>query len=593
MIFSKEQQVIEGSIREYFVENGFSETVELNWTPVPFSGEWGISTSLFKIAAQEARTGKIPPAKRVPVPERAQQLAEGIASYLGLPAGFHRIEAVRGYLNIYFSPNEYSRRVVDQVLEEGDLYGCHPSKGERVMVEFSQPNTHKAFHVGHLRNVILGAAISNILECAGYEVVRSNYIGDIGLHVIKWLWNYQKNHSNEIPTKEIIRWMSDLYTEAVLLVENNPEFEKEVRALFARWDAQDPEIISLWEKTRGWCLEGFEHLYKRLGIEFDRIYFESEVELEGKTIVKDLISRGVAIDERPAGPVILRLDDLLGLKEERYRVLVILRSDDTSLYSTKDLALAIKKFTEYDLDRSIYVIDVRQTLYLQQIFKTIEIMGYPWAGHLYHLPYEIVNLPGNVTMSSREGTVVLLDDLIQEATQRALEIVQEKNPDLPTETKNSVAEAVAFGAIKFPMLARDNTKIATFDWESALDFTGQAAPYIQYAHVRANSILRRQGGKLPESTFPDYSMDPKEIELIDLISRLPNEIGRAAKEYKTLHLTNLAYEISRAFNDFYKQCPVLKAEPEIRAARLRLVAAARQTLANTLQLMGINAPDVM
>jgi len=189
--------------------------------------------------------------------------------------------------------------------------------------------------------------------------------------------------------------------------------------------------------------------------------------------------------------------------------------------------------------------------------------------------------------------VVLLEDLVREAETRALEIVKEKNPELSLEAMQNVAHIVALGSIKYPMLARDNNKIVTFDWKSALDFNGQAAPYIQYAHVRANSILRRMEGDLPESITPSYPLEPSEVQLIDWISRLPSEVQRAAEEFKPLHITNLAYELARSFNDFYMQCPVLKAEPPVRAARLRLVAAARQAIANALTLLGIQAPQVM
>jgi arginyl-tRNA synthetase len=287
----------------------------------------------------------------------------------------------------------------------------------------------------------------------------------------------------------------------------------------------------------------------------------------------------------------VRIDDQLGLKKEKYRVLVVLRSDNTALYATEDLALAVLKFKEFDLTQSIYVVDVRQSLHFQQVFKTLELAGYPWADRCHHLAYELVNLPGNVTMASREGTVVLLEDLIREATQRARQVVEEKNPNLEESQKAEVARAVGLAALKYPMLARDSTKIVTFDWETALDFNGQAAPYIQYAHVRANSILRRQPAGEPVT--PAYELDPTEIQLIDLISRLPGEVQRAAAEYRPLYLTNLAYEIARAFTDFYNQCPVLKADPQVRAFRLRLVAAARQAIANSLATLGIQAPDVM
>lgn len=585
-MFEVEQRAIEEKIRRFCLEEGLPEPA-LQWSWIPFSGHWGISTSFFSLAAQEARQGR-----QCNVPERAQEIARAVADYLGRPAGFERIEAVKGYLNLYFSTPEYTRQVIDTVLANGENFGRGEPLNRCVMVEFSQPNTHKAFHVGHLRNVILGAAVANLLEFAGNTVIRANYIGDIGLHVIKWLWNYQKFHLGEEPGEDRIRWLGDIYAEAERRSEGSPEAEAEIRALFARWDRRDPQVVELWKKSRAWSLEGFDQVYRMLGVHFDRVYFESEVEEPGKKLVEELIARGIARDERPEGAVIVPLDEILGEKE-KYRVLVVLRSDGTSLYATKDLPLAIKKFEEYNLDQSIYVIDVRQSLYLQQIFKTLELMGYNWAKNCYHLAYEIVNLPGNVTMKSRDGTVVLLEDLVREATSRALEIVRAKNPELSNEQQEMIAQAVALGAIKYSMLSRDNTKIVTFDWESALDFNGQAAPYIQYAYVRANSILRKANQTLPASQLPAYELSPVEIELVELISRFPKEVQRAAKEYRPLYIANLAYELARVFNDFYNQCPVLQAEETVRVVRLRLVAAVRQTIGNCLRLMGITAPNVM
>ncbi len=587
-MFDSERTAVENDIIQFLTGEGIPVPDEVKWLPIPFAGEWGISTPIFPVAALEARSGK-----KVAVPQRAQEIAEMLRDHLGAPAGFGRVEAEKGYLNLFFATSEYSRRVVDSVLAAGDRFGFAPARGETVMVEYSQPNTHKPLHVGHLRNMILGAAICNILEAAGYEVVRANYPGDTGLHVIKWMWNYLRNHDGEEPPEDKIRWLGDIYAEANQLLEQNPYLETEMRALFKRWEEKDPQVMALWRKTRQWSIEGFNIAYEPLDIRFDKYYWQSELDEPGKAVVEELIDRGLADDERPEGSVVVRIDDLLGLEKEKYRVMVVLRSDNTALYATWDLALAIKKFEDYDLSRSIYVVDVRQSQHLQQVFKTLEIMGKPWADRLYHLPYEIVNLPGNVTMKSREGTVVLLEDLLREAVKRAWEVGQEKNPDLDKAVRREVAEAVAYGALKFPMLARDNTRLATFDWEVALDFNGQAAPYIQYAHVRANSILDKGGGIPRESHTPEHELHVSEIELIDLLSRIPGEVLRAAEEYKTLHITNAAYELARAFSDFYNRCPVLSEEPQVREFRLRLVAAARQGLKNMLGLLGIQAPRVM
>lgn len=585
-MFEEEKTILEEKIRAFLETEGINNA-ELDFRQIPFSGEWGMAVPLFPIAAGEARGGK-----QVIVPKRAQELAEGIKAYLGESlAEFSHAEAVNGYLNLYFSASTYAQRVVDTVLAEGAAYGRHSKRDGTVMVEYSQPNTHKAFHVGHLRNVILGGSICRILEFAGFDVIRANYLGDIGLHVVKWMWNYLKNHAGESPDKDHTYWMNQIYAEADRLFQD-PQNEAEVRELYARWNQRDPEILALWRKTRQWSLEGFEQIYHQLDESFDRIYFESDVEDPGAQMVEGLIAQGLARDERPDGPVFIDLDDIAGTQDE-YRVLVILRSDGSSLYATKDLPLAIQKFKEYDLVKSIYVIDVRQSLYLKQIFKTLEILGYEWADKLYHLAYELVNLPGNVTMASREGTVVLFDDLVKEATRRALAIVEVKNPELPDNDKHEIAEAVALGALKYTMLSRDNTKVVTFDWDAALDFNGQAAPYIQYAHVRAGSILRKAGqNTLLHAAFPD-DLEKAEVDLIELMTRLPGEVLRAAAEYRPLVIANLSFDLAKAFNDFYNTCQVLNAEPDVRAYRLRLVAAAQQVIANSLCLLGVKAPSVM
>lgn len=585
-MFEQEKTIITEKITSYLKTEGIEDPV-LEFRQIPFSGEWGLAVPLFPVAAGEARSGK-----RVNVPERAQELAERIKANLGEAAsGFSRVDAVKGYLNLYFPTGAYARRVVDTVLEQGADYGRQKPRNQRVMVEYSQPNTHKSFHVGHLRNVILGGSICRIFEFDGYEVIRANYLGDIGLHVVKWMWNYLKNHKGETPDDNKTHWMNEIYAEADRLFQD-PENEAEVRALYARWNARDPEIIDLWKKTREWSLEGFQEIYELLGEHFDRIYFESEVEEPGTELIDRLIADGLAQDERPEGPVIIDLDAVLGTEDE-YRVLVVLRSDGSSLYATKDLPLAIQKFEEYDLDRSVYVIDVRQSLYLKQIYKTLEILGYPWSDRLYHLAYELVNLPGNVTMASREGTVVLFDDLVSEATARTKAIVEQKNPELSDSAKDEIAEAVALGALKYTMLSRDNTKVVTFDWDAALDFNGQAAPYIQYAHVRAGSILRKAEVVIPEPVAFSNDLAKGEVDLIELMTRLPADVRRASEEYRPLVIASLAFDVAKAFNDFYNTCQVLNADPEVRAYRLRLVAAARQVIATCLNLLGIEAPDMM
>lgn len=585
-MFEKERETVEQKINSILAENGiFSDALKWSW--IPFSGHWGISTSFFKLASQNPLY-----LTELDTKKRAVAIAELIQKKLQLPPDFERCDSVNGYLNFYFDSKIYAKRITAAILKEKDLFGAG-CMGERVMVEFSQPNTHKAFHVGHLRNMVLGDSVCRIKEFAGHDVIRANYIGDIGLHVIKWLWNYQKFHIGQAPPKNgITRWMGDLYAEAIKRLEDNPDFEIQVRELFREWDEKEPEIVRLWEVTRQWSLEAFQEVYALLDICFDKVYLESEVEDSGKEIVQKLIDDGIATDERPEGAVIVDLDKALGTKD-LFRVLVVLRSDGTSLYSTKDLSLAIEKYREFNPDQSVYVIDVRQSLYMKQIFKVLELLGYHWAKDCFHLAYEIVNLPGNVTIASREGTVVLLEDLITEAEKRARVIVEDKNPDLDSQSKTEVARIVALGALKYSLLSRDNTKVITFDWEAAMNVNGQAAPYIQYAYVRANSILRKVQNAISENADPDYSLSKSEIELIDILSRFPQEVEKSANEMRPLLIANYSYDLAKAFSNFYNSCPVLQAEERIKNFRLVLVAASRQVIKNGLGLLGIKVPDFM
>jgi len=599
-MFPTEQKSIEDRIKTFCAANGIP-LAALEWKPLPFSGEWGISTSFFATAAAEARLGK-----NVVVAQRAQEIADqvkGIA--LSLPkgqidvSGLSHVDAVKGYLNLYFDTREYARRVVDAVLEQKNRFGCGPSTGQRVMIEFSHPNTHKAFHVGHLRGTILGDALCRILEFAGNEVVRANYPGDMGLHVIKWLWGYLKFHNGEEPATDITKWMGEVYAEAAHRIEEDPDLEAELRAIYARWDQRDPEIVALWERTRAWSLEGFRQMYSALDVRFDVYYFNSQEEKPGKDVVEELVRRGIATDERgQGGAVIVKIDEVLGLNKEQFHTAVVLRSDGTALYATEDLALVKHKFDDYpNLAKSVYVVDVRQSLHFTQVFKILEIAGDAQAQKCSHVPYELVTLPGNVVVSSREGTVVLLEDLLREATRRAKAEAHKKNPSLTEAQLEGVAKAVGLGALKYPILARENTKMVTFDWHTALDFNGQAAPYIQYAHVRCNSILKKaqvdaQRFNVQCSTF-EYELNPAEIQLIDFISRFPGEVQRAAAGYKPLVIASIAYNIAKAFAGFYDACPVIQAEPQVRTARLRLVAATKYALANALALLGITAPEVM
>ncbi|MCC6628161.1 MAG: arginine--tRNA ligase [Chloroflexi bacterium] len=623
----------------------------------------------------------------------AQAVAGRLAEALLASGGFSRVEAVRGYVNIYVDAGAVAATLVRRVLHEGERYGQGPERADRVMIEYSQPNTHKSFHVGHLRNAALGSALLAILRFAGFPVLAANYIGDIGLHVIKTLWCYRAFHQHDVPATDKGRWLGQLYAEAearlryrddvvqflqtlteaeyfrpsadrlvkevlrrgapsidiayllgridflqkldvrkfrepatvrvffellgpwlrdqidqervpaehlatwealhahIAWWDHGADWEQAIKDTFQEWERKDPELLTLWQVTRQWSLDEFMALYAELDVPFDLWFYESEVEEPGRAIVQELLERGIA--EISDGLPVVKIDEQLGLETEKYRVLPILRSDGTTLYSTKDLALARVKFEQYQIDRSLYVIDVRQSLYMQQIFKILELWGFPQAAMCFHLGYEFVAMPDGA-MSSRKGNVIVLEDVLEEALLRARAIIEEKNPELTTTQKEQISRQVAIGSLKYYMLSRDRNSVIIFDWDKALSFDGQAAPYIQYAHARACRILERSETVIaPDQELVFSELTTEEITLTQELSRFGAEVERAAAGYNPLQIANYVYHLAKIFNDFYHACPVNSAPEPRRTARLALVAATRQVLATGLRLLGIAAPDVM
>ncbi len=622
-MFEKEQQIIEEKIKAYGAANDIP-LADLKWQPIPFSGEWGISTSFFQTAANEARAGKD---RKLPVPQRAQEIAAQVKAEIGSIPGISHVEAVKGYLNLYFTTSEYARRVVDEVLASRADFGRGAPKSERVMVEYAQPNTHHSFHIGHARNAILGEVLARILEFAGFDTIRASYPGDEGLGVVTVLWAYEKFHKGQEPQgiHERGQWLLKLYVEATALLEKKenetPEqtvqreaYEAERREMYRRLDAGDPYLHELWYKTREWTLEELRDVLRILDIKMDVWFFESEADEPAKQITEELVQRGIADDERPqGGAVLVKIDEKLGLTKEKYRTNILLRSDGTTLYLAKDLALAKIKFEQYQVDRSIYVVDVRQSLHLQQAFAILKLWGFRQADKCYHLAYGFVSLPEGA-MSARRGRVVLFKEVYDEAVKRVLAVESERSGNIPEEERTKIAEQIGLGALVYSMLAVDNNKDIVFDINEALSFDGRTGPYIQNAHVRANSILKKSkvevdvlslskdqmsdpstgsGQVLQPSTF-DYELTKHEIELIEQISRFPNTVQQAANEYRPLVMAAYAYDLANAFHSFYHAVPVLQNEDEnLRNSRLRSVAAAKQTLANALRLLDIKAPEVM
>ena len=604
-MFEQEQQLIEDKIRAYCAANDIP-LAELKWQPIPFSGEWGVSTSFFQTAANEARAGK---GKKIPVPQRAQEIAEQIKAEIGTVPGISRVDAVKGYLNLYFAAAEYARRVVDEVLTSGADFGRGAPKTERVMVEYAQPNMMHSFHIGHSRTTLLGESLARIAQFAGFDTIRATYPGDMGLGVITVVWAYDKFYKGQEPDgiHERGQWLLKIYIEATALLEKKENetseetarregYDAERREMLRKWEAHDPYVRELWGTLREWALEEFRDVLHMMDVNMDVWFYESEANELGKEIVDELIAKGVAEDERAqGGPVIVKIDEKLGLTKEKYRTMVILRSDGSALYSTNDLALAKQKFETYHVDRSIYVVDFRQDLHFQQVFKILELWGFPQAAKCYHLSYGYVTLPEGA-MSARRGRVALFKEVYDQAVQRALAVESERSGNIPEDQRVQIAEQIGLGALVYSILSVDNNKHIVFDINEALSFDGRTGPYIQNAHVRANSILKKANAKaadLSAATF-DHELTKHEIELIEQISRFPTTVQQAANEYRPLVMAAYAYDLANSFHSFYHAVPVLQNEDEnLRNARLRLVGAAKQTIANALRLLDIKAPEVM
>lgn len=535
--------------------------------------------------------------------DTARQAADAIREEsVSLPL-VSRVEAESGYINFYLDERACVEAILENIYERGTDYGRGEAKAGKVMVEFSQPNTHKPFHVGHTRNAVLGASVGNILEFAGFPVVKVNYIGDVGAHVIRSLWAIINFPDEFADVEGTGRRLGEYYTLA-MRAESGEEidlkagkfsidadrFESEIKELFRRWEARDEELLALWETTRRESIDDFERIYRILGIRFDHVFYESEMEEGGKSCVKELLEMGIAAKGESGdyeGAVFVDFDEISpgnGLGK-----IVLLRKDGTSLYQTKELGLARQKFQEYDIERSIYVVATEQSLYFRQVFTILKAWGFEQADKCVHLPYEIVMLPEG-KMSSRSGMVVLFDDLLQETKSRVEAKTREKGyaGDVA-----SAAEIIALGAIKYSMLDVDHNKVVVFDWDQALNFSGRAGPYLQYMVVRARRILAEARAVELAWKTPEDGLSEHEVGLGLLLGRFPEVLDEARDDLAPYHIARYAYEVCKRFGEFYRFCPVLKSKAGTREFRLSLVSAFVNVLELSLGLLGIDVPEAM
>ncbi len=515
--------------------------------------------------------------KKAPV-----EIAKDLAAKLKSGKLVTKIEANGPYVNFFVSKETLSENVLMKIARQKNKYGAGASKKKKLMIEFSQANTHKAFHVGHIRGTSLGESLARILEFTGFKVIRANYQGDTGMHVAKWIWCYKKFH-NKDKLKQDEAWIAGIYVDAVKRIKENPEFQEEVDEINRKLDSkEDKELNELWKKTRKLSLDALEKVYRELNTGFDKNYFESHVETKGKEISKDLVSKGIArISEEST---------IIDLEKYRLSVWVLLRKDGTALYSAKDLYLARKKFEDCKIEKSIYVIGAEQKLYFRQLFKTLELMKFEHSKDLKVIHFDLIRLPGG-KMSSRTGNNILFSEFKKELVDYAKEEIQKRGKISKKELEERALK-IAVAAMKFSMLSQDPNKVIVFDKKEAMRFEGETGPYIQYAHARICSIFRKHGREVYAANLSLLNNE-HELKLIKTLRVFPQTIQEAASHYKPSIIAHYLIELAQQFNEFYHCCPILKEKKELRDARLLLISCVKQVLKNGLNLLGIEAPDEM
>ena len=492
-----------------------------------------------------------------------------------------RVENKGPYLNFFIDKNRLAKEVLSKILKEKEKYGSQAKRKEKVMIEFSQANTHKAFHIGHIRGTSLGESLARILEFTGHKVIRVNYQGDTGMHVAKWLWCYNRFHKNEkFPRNNVEKWIASIYVEAVKKLEENPILQEEVNKINLELEeGKNKKLITLWKKTRKLSLDAFEAIYKDLNTRFDNYFFEREVEKKGKEIASWLVKRKIARVDQDA--------TIVDLEKYNLGVWVLLRGDGTVLYSAKDIALAEIKFNKFRIDKSIYVVGAAQSLHIQQLLKTLELMGFKNAKKCVYIPVSEVRLPTG-KMSSRTGENIVYSEFKKEIMDYAVSEIKKRHDKLKEKEIEKRALVISMVAIKFDMLKQDLNKTIIFSKEEALRFEGDTGPYLQYSYARASSILKKAKKK---NNFKLVELNDKEIELIKKLDEFRAVVGQASISLNPPLIANYSFQLAQIFNEFYHLCPVIGSIEE--GQRLAIVKAFLIVMKSSLNLLGIEVMEEM
>ncbi len=515
---------------------------------------------------------------------------------------------VKGFLNISLS-NKFWLSYFQSVKDLATVgYKKEKSSGRTIMLEYSSPNTNKPLHLGHVRNNLLGYSVSQVLKANGHEVIKANLVNDRGIHICKSMLAWQKFGNGETPASSGLKgdfFVGKYYVafdkaykkqieELIAQGKTKEEAEKnapliiEAQEMLRKWEAGDTEVVNLWKTMNGWVYEGFAVTYKTLGVDFDKMYYESNTYLLGKEIIKEGLEKNVFY-KKENGSVAIDLS-AEGLDEK-----IVLRSDGTSVYITQDLGTAIERFKEFpQLSQLIYTVGNEQDYHFKVLFKILEKLGYAWAKECYHLSYGMVELPEG-KMKSREGTVVDADELLAEMFDTATATTKElgKVDDFNEEEFKELNKAIGLGALKYFILKVDPKKKMLFDPKESIDFNGHTGPFIQYTHARIKSVLRKAAFDF-EKDEVNIEMSAIEKELVKFIYDFDAVVEEAGSAFNPALVANYIYEVTKLYNRFYHDCPILKEEDtNIKIFRLQLSKLCAQAIANAMNLLGIEVPEKM
>jgi arginyl-tRNA synthetase len=602
------------AIRSCYEITWKEDQVLMNETRKEFQGDYTIV--IFPLVSQ---------LRKSPV-EIGNTLGQWLIEHQTYIVGF---ETVQGFLNLTLSDEFWLQQLTTMV--QTDKYGWQPPAGKKVLVEYSSPNTNKPLHLGHVRNILLGWSCANILEANGYEVIRTQVINDRGIAICKSMLAWKKFGQGATPAstgtkgdhfvgdyyvlfeeafkKEYISFQesdagkilfrsqakSDQDEAAFFAAYKNKYFNEnsalgsEARKMLLDWEARDAETLSLWQIMNGWVYDGFRETYKKLGVQFDCEYYESDTYLLGKSAVEDGLQKGVFYKEED-GSVWVNLEDA-GMDRK-----IVLRSDGTSVYVTQDIGTAQQRYADFGIDKMVYTVADEQDYHFKVLFEILKRLGEPYADGLHHLSYGMVELPTG-RMKSREGTVVDADDLVEEVISEARTLAAERGEitALPQPEQELILRQIGLGALKFFMIKVSPQKKMIFDPRESVDMQGQTGPYIQNAYVRIRSLLRKAGSETAPDKFHEYSgLVEQEKALMQHLLAFPLVVREAGQKYDPSGVANFAYALAKDFHRFYHDVRILQAESEAaRNFRLALSQQSGLVLQSAFALLGIDMPERM